>query len=392
MSLMKQRGPSHHAEIARGVPAGLELGLRNYWYPVLRSDQLEAGRPHGFKVLNEALVAWRDAAGRPNVIRDKCPHRGVKLSAGRVLAGEIQCAWHGLRFDGSGRCKLIPWEPQDSRLPAEVGVNAYPAAELGGWIWSYIGEPENFPPPRLEDVAPEELLHPDRFIVFQHPIDVWHANWLQALDGSDGFHAVTLHSDSQPVAADPAGGAGGDQSGGNPLRRPLVPLAERRTRIVPSPQGLRGIALDGEGKPIHHGHFTEGWRGERWTLPCLFTVPIVPAPGLPAYTARLYQFAIDATHTQTSRWVAMRATGDAERARCRELWETVIGPRQRQVIAEDRRMIETLGDLAESRAEEHLFHPDQDLLAVRRMMADAWRAQLAGSRPVPAKEAFVFPF
>jgi hypothetical protein len=29
---------------------------------------------------------------------------------------------------------------------------------------------------------------------------------------------------------------------------------------------------------------------------------------------------------------------------------------------------------------------------VRRMMADAWMAQLGGSRPMPSKEAFVFPY
>jgi phenylpropionate dioxygenase-like ring-hydroxylating dioxygenase large terminal subunit len=379
----RQRG-AKAAEIARGVPAGLELGLRNYWYPVLRSETLPPGQPLAFKVLNEALVAWRDAAGRPCVARDKCPHRGVKLSAGRVLEGELQCAWHGLRFDAKGACRLIPWEPEDSRLLAEVKLAAYPAAELGGWIWSYIGDPAKFPPPPLEDVVPEELLRPEEFILFMHPVDVWNANWLQALDGSDGYHAVTLHSESQPKTS-MAGTAVPSKPAG-------VPLAERRTRLVPTPQGLRALSVDGDGKPIHHGHFMEGWRGERWTLPGLFTVPIQPAPHLPAYVARLYQFAIDATHTQSSRWVAMCASTDEERARCRKLWDEVVGPRQRQVMAEDKLIIESLGDLAESRAEEYLFHPDQDVLAVRRMMADAWIAQQGGARPMPAKEAFVFPY
>jgi phenylpropionate dioxygenase-like ring-hydroxylating dioxygenase large terminal subunit len=365
--------------IAQHVPEGLELGLRNYWYPVLRSDMLPSDRPAAFKVLNEELVAWRDSAGKPNVARDKCPHRGVRLSAGRVLGGNLQCAWHGLRFDGTGACKLIPWEPEESKLLAEVRVNAYRAQELGSWIWCYIGDAAKFPPPKLEDVVPEELLKPDEFIVFQHPIDVWNANWLQALDGSDGFHAVMLHSDSQPVE-------------GASMKRPSIPLADRRMKIVPTPQGIRGVVLDKGGKQIHHGHFMDGWRGERWTLPGLFTVPLLPAPGLPAYTARLYQFAIDATHTQSSRWVAMRASSDEERAHCRKLWDEVVGPRQRQVMAEDKAIIETLGDLAASRSEEYLFQPDQDTLAVRRMMADAWNAQLRGERPMPAREAFVFPY
>src|SRR2546423_14318274 len=99
------------SEIARFVPKGLERGLRNYWYPVPQTPELPEGTPIAFKVLGENLVAWRNGKGRPNVVRDKCPHRGAKLSAGHVLAGDLQCAWHGLRFDGRGRCTMIPWEP-----------------------------------------------------------------------------------------------------------------------------------------------------------------------------------------------------------------------------------------------------------------------------------------
>jgi len=381
---MTKNAESGASEIARHVPAGLELGLRNYWYPVLRSQHVSADRPLGFKVLGEELVAWRDTTGRPNVVRNKCPHRGVKLSAGRVLNGDLQCAWHGLRFEGTGRCTLIPWEKQESRAQASLGVRAYLAQELAGWIWAYIGDPVKFPPPRLEEVMPEELLAPDQFAVFPLDIDVWNVNWLQALDGSDGFHAVMLHSYSQPVA--------GDAEAGRPLKRPAIPLADRRMDIVSTPQGLRGVAVDHEGRQIHHGHFMQGWRGERWTLPGLFTVPLSPAPNLPAYVSRYYQFAVDAAHTQTSRWAAMRAGSAAERARCEQLWVDVVGPRLRQVISEDKAILETLGDLVESRAEEHLLTVDRDVVAVRRMMADAWNAQLEGSRPLPKKEAFVFPF
>jgi hypothetical protein len=38
-------------ELAPGIPAGLPLGLRNYWYPVLQSEELPRERPVGFKAL-----------------------------------------------------------------------------------------------------------------------------------------------------------------------------------------------------------------------------------------------------------------------------------------------------------------------------------------------------
>jgi hypothetical protein len=117
--------------------------------------------------------------------------------------------------------------------------------------------------------------------------------------------------------------------------KPAPELVDRRMEIVDTPQGLRGIVLDQQGKQIHHGHFMDGWKGERWTLPGLFSLPISPAPNVQPYVARLYQFAIDAVHTQTSRWVAMRARNEQERQRCSDLWDKVVGPRQRRVVQED---------------------------------------------------------
>lgn len=159
-----------------------------------------------------------------------------------------------------------------------------------------------------------------------------------------------------------------------------------------TPQGLRGVAMDPKGNPIHHGHFMDGWRGDRWTLPCLFTIPVYPAPNLPPYVARLYQFPIDASHTQSSRWVAMRAATDEDRTKCEKLWHEIAGPRQLQVVAEDKAIVESIGDLAEARADEHLLYPDKDVISARRMLANAYISQLNGVRPVPSRDAFQFPY
>ncbi len=53
------------AEIAPDVPAGLERGLRNYWYPILLSEDLTEERPVAVNCLGESLVVWRDAEGHP---------------------------------------------------------------------------------------------------------------------------------------------------------------------------------------------------------------------------------------------------------------------------------------------------------------------------------------
>ncbi len=359
--------PTKLPEVAPGIPAGLPAGLRNYWYPVLQSEELGGEYPLAFRVLGESFAAWRDAAGKPCVVTDRCPHRSIKLSVGRVLDGELQCALHGLRFDGRGSCTLIPWEKERSKLHDMVGVRAYPAEELGGYIWAYIGDAQAFPPPPLATEVPEELLKPDEFVCFRLPTAVWKANWLLAIDGSDAYHAVTLHTSSQSQA--------------DALRQGGVRLADRRVEIVRSSHGIRGVSVDLEGKPIGHGHFTRDVKGARFALPCLTTNPITPAPGVPPYAARLWQIPLDETHTLIVRFLAFRAGTDAERARAKKTFEEVAIKRLEKVNEEDAWAAEAQGDLLAARNSEFLLGPDEDVVKVRRMIAAAFVSQAtAGER------------
>src|SRR4051794_10210940 len=97
-------------QIAPNVPAGLELGLQNYWYPVLLSDEL-TDKPVAIRCLGADLVVWRDSKGYPHVFPDYCPHRAARLSIGAVVDDTLQCIFHGIRYDGDGKCVSMPWEP-----------------------------------------------------------------------------------------------------------------------------------------------------------------------------------------------------------------------------------------------------------------------------------------
>lgn len=355
---------SRFPEVAPGIPAGLPLGLRNYWYPVLQSEELGRERPVGFRVLGENFAAWRDAQGKPCVVTDRCPHRSIQLSVGRVLDGELQCALHGLRFDGRGSCTLIPWEKERNKVHDMVGVRAYPAEELGGYIWAYIGDAQAFAPPPLAAEVPEELGKPDEFICFRLPTAVWEANWLLAIDGSDGFHAVTLHTSSQ--------------SQSDALRQGGVSLAERRVEIVRSSHGVRGVSVDLHGRPIGHGHFTDDVKGARFVLPCITTNPITPAPNMPSYAARLWQFPIDETHCMIVRFLSFRARNEAERAAAKKTFEEVAVQRLQKVNEEDAWAAKAQGDLVTARNTEFLLGPDEDVVKVRRMIATAFVSQHTG--------------
>jgi len=370
------------SELVPGVPKGLEIGLRNYWYPILQSDELGREKPVGIQCLGEHLVVWRDERGSPAVLSDRCPHRSAKLSLGRVLEGNLQCALHGLRFDSGGKCVLIPWEADDSPSRHEVHARYYPAQELGGYVWAYVGDPAKFPPPPLSDELPEELSHDDEFLWFRMPTEVWRTNWLLAIDGGDGFHAVTLHAETQAVKD-------GTWQGGSP-QAATAPLAERRLKIVQTSYGVRGVATDREGKPIHHGHLLDV-KGDRFLFPCISTNVIRPVPGVDPYVSRLWQFPLDDSRSIIQRFAVQRTATSEARERWEKLYTEVVGPRFKSISREDAMIAESQGDLVTARTNEHLFEPDISMYEVRQNIRDAFLAQLSGNRMAPTKDSLVWP-
>jgi phenylpropionate dioxygenase-like ring-hydroxylating dioxygenase large terminal subunit len=265
-----------------------------------------------------------------------------------------------------------------------MGVQAYPAEELGGYVWAYVGDTGKFPPPPLAREVPEELSNPGEFVWFRLPTQVWNTNWLLAVDGSDGFHAVTLHAESQAVAD--------EKWSGGAAKRSHIPLKDRRVRIVRTSQGIRGVSVDAQGRQIHHGHFTVDVRGDRFTLPCIHTNPIVPAPGAQPYAARLWQFAVDEARTQIVRFLTWRARSAEERELARQVFEHVARPRLEKVAAEDAWAAEAQGDLLEARRSESLLAPDADVIKVRKLIADAHLgAARRGRRLAVRPESLVFP-
>src|ERR1700704_4957763 len=180
------------------IDAGLQFGLRNRWYPVYESADLDHGNAIGIKRLGEELALWRDASRRPHLFIDRCPHRGAAFSEGGTVDGqELQCWYHGFRYDGSGQCTAVPVEGEQTALANRVSITSYPVEERWGMIWAFIGEVDLFPPPPLQ--LPEEMLAPDWAGHVARA--TWHANWLLVLDNlMDPMHASWLHAKSYTLS------------------------------------------------------------------------------------------------------------------------------------------------------------------------------------------------
>ena len=111
----------------------------NFWYPIIKSDELGHEMPEKVKVLGANLVAFRDQDGEARVLSDTCTHRGASLggpwsmgSAPRIIDGCVVCPYHGWEFGGDGECKNIPSIGYGTKTPPRAKVDSYPVEEKYG--------------------------------------------------------------------------------------------------------------------------------------------------------------------------------------------------------------------------------------------------------------------
>lgn len=112
------------------------------WHPVALAAGLADG-PRPAVLLGEPLVLWRDASGAVHAWADRCPHRGAQLSMGCVRGGQLECPYHGWRFDGAGQAVVVPALP-GFVPPAGHRARVFDAVERYGLVWVRLaadGEP-----------------------------------------------------------------------------------------------------------------------------------------------------------------------------------------------------------------------------------------------------------
>lgn len=115
--------------------------LREMWYYALPARRLAPGRMMAKRLLGEPLLLGRAADGTPFALRDICPHRAMPLSQGRFDGREVECCYHGWRFDTGGRCTAIPaLPPEEARDFGRIRVKTYPVREVQGNLWVFFGD------------------------------------------------------------------------------------------------------------------------------------------------------------------------------------------------------------------------------------------------------------
>jgi len=227
--------------------------LPDQWFPLAEARELRA-RPLARALHGVPLVLFRGADGAPAALVDRCPHRNVPLSLGRCTPeGELACAYHGWRFDGTGACRAVPGLPAGEGGAQGRAAVRHAAIERDGlvWVWSTAGatpaspEPFRFPlqdEPRYTTVRHTQVLAGTVHAAVENALDVPHTAFL---------HGGLFRT---------------------PKRRNLVEVILRRgtDRVEaeyvgePRPSGVIGRLLAPGGGTVEHF--------DRFLLPCLSQV------------------------------------------------------------------------------------------------------------------------
>ena len=181
-------------------------------------------KPRAVRLLGRDIVLFRDG-GKLFALEDRCPHRGVKLSAGKCEyagSGSISCPYHGWTFDGAtGQLLAALMEGPDSPLTRKVSVQSFPVREFAGLIWIWPGSME---PSVLEDDVPEFIGNQKKFFSISMYTD-YKCNWRALVDNwPQDHHAQMVHRGSPEL-----------------MFQPVLPFA---LTLDPKPlDGNKGIAI-----------------------------------------------------------------------------------------------------------------------------------------------------
>jgi len=147
---------------------GEPFNWKKAWYPMAVIEDLDSGRPTRLQLLGEDLVAWKSGDGDWRVFEDRCPHRNVPLSEGRVESdGTLFCSYHGWRFDGEGKITAIPQATEEA-LPkllenprACAAVRPTQVRQGVLWVWGETSPDAALESALAEPLLPEELSDPE---------------------------------------------------------------------------------------------------------------------------------------------------------------------------------------------------------------------------------------
>jgi nitrite reductase/ring-hydroxylating ferredoxin subunit len=170
--------------------------LINNWYVAAYAHEVTAAKPLAVRILGCDFVLYRDAANKAVCLSSVCVHRGASLANGQILAGRVECPYHGWQYGGAGHCVKIPALglalDEGAQIPKRARVDSYPTMEKYGWVWVFLGDLPAAERPQVPDLFPEyEMPEQWRLIPYHGEGNV---NWARFEENSlDTAHINFVH-------------------------------------------------------------------------------------------------------------------------------------------------------------------------------------------------------
>lgn len=234
--------------------------LKNVWYVAAWDHEVSPSQALGRTILNERIALFRKGDGVVQAVADRCPHRFAPLSMGKVVGDSLQCAYHGLEFNGQGACSRNP--QGDGTIPRAAKVRSYPVVERYSIVWIWMGDADKADDtliPDFKSIDPEtrwvgkDYLHAraDYQLETDNILDLSHIEFLHP--GTLGSDAVK-HAESEVV-----------QEGHTVYSRRLT----RNERLMPNLEQRYGIP---------EGQRVDRWLDTRWNAPAVMELWVGVAP------------------------------------------------------------------------------------------------------------------
>lgn len=129
-------------------PPKSDLYLRGFWYYAAASSDVPHKGMIAVTIMEQPILLGRGSDGIIFALRDTCPHRGTLLSRGVFDGKEVECPYHGWRFDTSGQCTAIPSQlPDQKPQAADIKAGVFPVREHQGNVWVFMGNDDGVLPP-----------------------------------------------------------------------------------------------------------------------------------------------------------------------------------------------------------------------------------------------------
>jgi phenylpropionate dioxygenase-like ring-hydroxylating dioxygenase large terminal subunit len=120
------------------------ISAKSFWYIVAESHELKVDQLKACTILNEWIVLFRDSQGRACALEDRCLHRTVQLSKGRLVNGRLQCSYHGWVYNGEGQVTAIPSEGPEVIIKKKC-ARKYDVIERDDYIYIKLDSESSLP-------------------------------------------------------------------------------------------------------------------------------------------------------------------------------------------------------------------------------------------------------